>query len=159
MAEAYARCHVLSTIGYTRINGGSVKTKSNGGTIMYEIIGINYERATATPSTIRIQRRTPEALIEVYNHGKSLWDGRDCSKYLVALIFSGKMVDYNQPDYWNFEKFRKFVAETMHFSEWDYAVTPCPYKDRKYHDGEAQNYMTRMCNTYQNILKQEGLAL
>lgn len=126
---------------------------------MYELIGINYERATETPSIIRIPGRTQEALTEVYNHGKSLWDGGDCSKYLVAVICSGKMVDYNRPDYWNFENKRKFTEETSHFPDWDYAADSCPYKDRKFHDGEAQEYITRMCGTYQEILKQEGVAI
>ena len=123
---------------------------------MYEIIGINYERGTSTPSIIRMPGRTSEILNEVYNHGKALWDAGDCSKYLVALLLNGKMVDYNRPDYWNFGKKTKFDEETSHFPNWDYAKTPCPYEDRIHHNGESQEYLMRMCKTYQEILQEEG---
>jgi hypothetical protein len=123
---------------------------------MYEIIGINYERGSVAPSIIHRPGRTPEIISEVYEHGKKLWDGGDCSKYLVALMMSGRVVDYNRPDYWNFENRKKFNEETSHFPTWDYQESPCPYKDKEYRDGESQEYLTFMCGVYQNILNQEG---
>jgi hypothetical protein len=126
---------------------------------MYEIIGINYERAQSAPSVIRKQGRTPEILNEVYEHGKALWDSSDCSKYLVALFLNGKMLDYNRPDSWNFENRRKFNEETSHFTDWDYSADPCPYKDRKHHEGEARKFYARMCATYQKIMREDGVAV
>ena len=123
---------------------------------MYEIIGINYERNNDTPSIIRRQGRTPEILNEVYEHGKSLWESGACSKYLVALIKSGKMMDYNRPDYWGFKNKNMYDEETSHFPTWDYNENSCPYTDRKYHEGEAHDFMILMCRSYQEILKDEG---
>jgi len=82
---------------------------------MYKIIGINYERAMPSPSVIIRQGCSKEVLDEVYTHGKGLWDSGDCSKYLVALVKGKKIVDYNRPDYWNFENKSKFDKETDHF--------------------------------------------
>ena len=124
---------------------------------MYEVIGINYERNTLSPSVIRVRGRTSKVLNNVYEYGRELWDSGICSKYLVALVYRGKLVDYNRPDYWNFEKKNKFTEETSHFSYWDYNLNPCPYSDKKYHNGEAHKYMSRMLNAYHFILMQEGV--
>ena len=80
-----------------------------------------------------------------YNHGKKLWDDGNCSKYLVALIMDGVVVDYNRPDYWNFKNPAKYAEETKHFSTWDYQKNSCPYKDRAHHEGESKEYISRMC--------------
>ena len=126
---------------------------------MYEIIGINYERSQTTPSVFRKQGRTLDILNEAYQHGKELWDSGDCSKYLIALFHCGKMVDYNRPDYWNFSNIRKYDEEISHYSYWNYSLNPCPYKDRKHHEGEVIEYYARMCEIYQKILEQEGVVV
>ena len=123
---------------------------------MYEIIGINYERSDKEPSIIRKRGRTSEILNEVYEHGRSLWESGKCSKYLVALIKSGKMVDYNRPDYWNFGNKKKFDEETEHFPAWDYDKIRCPYKESIHRNGEAHDFLIYMCKVYQDILKEEG---
>jgi len=126
---------------------------------MYKIIGINYERATSSPSVIIRQGRSKEVLDEVYKHGKRLWDNGDCSKYLVALIRGNKIVDYNRPDSWNFENKNNFDKETGHFSTWDYEENPCPYKDRPFYEGEMQEHLKRYCVVYTEILIEEGVEL
>jgi hypothetical protein len=122
---------------------------------MYEIIGINYERAQAAPSVFRRQGRTPDVLDGAYQHGKDLWDGGNCSKYIVALFYHGEMVDYNRPDYWSFKNKPKYTYETRHFTHWDYSLDLCPYKERYDYDGEARKYLTQMCATYQEIIEEE----
>ena len=94
-----------------------------------------------------------------YEHGKALWDAGDCSKYIVVLVRNNKVVDYNRPDYWNFERHDKFVEETSHFSDWNYRIKSCPYKESLHYIGTAKAYLKRMCKTYQEILEDEGITI
>lgn len=121
---------------------------------MYEIIGINYERRSYKPDIIYRQGRTYEILSEIYEHGKNLWNADDCSKYLIALLKNDEIVDYNRPDYWNFENKQKFKIETEHFASWDYNKNICPYEKI----GDINTFTDchyYMCAIYQNILDDE----
>ena len=128
---------------------------------MYELIGYNYERSSEHLDIIRRKERTNESLGEIYNRAKALLDSGKCSKYLLVLVYNGKVVDYNRLDYWHSTKKAKsmFFEETSHFPTWDYSSGICPYEDRPHDEGGMQGYMTRRCSAFQSVMKDDGILI
>jgi len=123
--------------------------------MMNGIIGINYERDSDKADIFVSETRTRKDIERAYRHGKNLWDNGKCSKYLIAVIIDGKVVDYNRPDSWNFISKQPFDRETSHFPEWDYEKDPCPYKGKR--GMGVERSLKHMCDAYQRILVDEGV--
>ena len=150
-----------------KINENEVLTMENN---KYEIIGVNYERFNENPTIIRIEGRTKEAFQKVYAHGKKLWKNRDCSKYIIGLIYNGNIVNYARPDRYNFEiAVKEFSKEkiTDDFTDWNYENGPYPYNGFKTQNAnneisevsaeDVRKYHKENCKDYQILISEQLL--